>query len=101
MFLSRRYEKRRTVRDAPQSVSSGATAASSKHIVPFDGALLSHLPVATRKGLHGTANHRRASALPYISQAALGANHVSTMWILSVTGEELRVECGSHDPFFY
>lgn len=84
------------MRDASQSISSGATGASSKHIVPFDGALLSYLPVAAWKGLYGTANYPRASALPYISQTALGANHVSATWILTVTGEER----GSHDPFF-
>jgi len=68
--------------------------------VLFDGTFLSHLPVAARKGLHGTTDHPRTSSLPYISQAALGANHVSATWIFLVIEKELRVERGSHDPFF-
>jgi len=63
----RRYEKRRAMRDASQSIGSGATGASSQHVVPFDGALLSYLPAAARKRLHGTADHPRASVLSHIS----------------------------------
>lgn len=55
------------MRDASQSISSGASGKSSQHIVPLDGALLPHLPAAARTGLHGTAEDPVASALPHIS----------------------------------